>query len=307
MLPLSPSSPTVIIQLIFSFFWTGGSCYSSNNNLSWLLVPLQQSCGRRKKPEEKCRALWFMRAIWPVLIRGIYEWDANLGNGLWALLCRGSTIVAFGGDGIDVCADWKTNKTSGLNSDAKKEKKNQLCPTHIPLFANVFFSLFDINFTHFLSCCMTPVITYSWSTEYNILQSLPWAFALIPSDCCPHSGGDWSFPAAGGISASCLVQFDAETHRWECHHCVFHLHFWLKKTDAAANPRAVIYVPGLFCSGQRLWRRRGSSLLASAQSDVSLLRIVIIFNCWPYLLAPPPNVTCLPERGGSDAALHGAS
>lgn len=270
MLPLSPSSPTVIIQLIF--FPTGGSCYSSNNNLSWLLVPLQQSCG--EKPEEKCRALWFMRAIWPVLIRGIYEWDANLGNGLWALLCGGSAIVAFGGDGIDVCADWKTNKTSGLNSDVKKEKKNQLCPHTHPTPRKCFFLPFLILISHIVlllydSSHYSYSYSYSWSAEYNILQSLPLAFALIPSDCCPHSGGDWSFPAAGGISASRLVQFDAETHRWECHHCVFHLRFWLKKTDAAANPRAVIYVPGLFCSGQRLWRRRGSSLPASAQSDVS--------------------------------------
>lgn len=140
--------PPLLQQWLYNWFFfpTGGSCYSSNNNLSWLLVPLQQSCG--EKPEEKCRALWFMRAIWPVLIRGIYEWDANLGNGLWALLCGGSAIVAFGGDGIDVCADWKTNKTSGLNSDVKKEKKSTL-PPHTSHSSQMFFSsLFDINFTH---------------------------------------------------------------------------------------------------------------------------------------------------------------
>lgn len=27
---------------------------------------------------------------------------------------------SFGDDGIDVCADWKTNMTPGLNGDAKK-------------------------------------------------------------------------------------------------------------------------------------------------------------------------------------------
>lgn len=162
----------------FFFFRTGGSCYSSNNNLSWLLVPLQQSCG--EKPEEKCRALWFMRAIWPVLIRGIYEWDANLGNGLWALLCGGSTIVAFGGDGIDVCADWKTNKTSSLNSDAKKEKKNQLCPHTHPTPRKCFFFPFLILISHI------SLLLYD-SSHYVFLER--WIqHSPIPSfSICSHS------------------------------------------------------------------------------------------------------------------------
>lgn len=60
------------------------------------------------KPEEKCCVLWFMEAIWPVLIRGIYECDAEFGNGLWALL---SVNMAFREDGMGVSADWKTNMT----------------------------------------------------------------------------------------------------------------------------------------------------------------------------------------------------
>lgn len=63
------------------------------------------------KPEEKCCVLWFMEAIWPVLIRGIYECDADFGNGLWALLCDGNVNMAFGEDGIGVSADWKTTMT----------------------------------------------------------------------------------------------------------------------------------------------------------------------------------------------------
>lgn len=51
---MSPFPPRVIIQLIF--FPTSGSLYrSSNNNLSWLLVPLQQSCG-----ETRGKVLCFM-------------------------------------------------------------------------------------------------------------------------------------------------------------------------------------------------------------------------------------------------------
>ena len=46
---LSSSPPRVIIQLIF--FFTSGACYrSSNNNLSWPLVPLQHGfCETRGK------------------------------------------------------------------------------------------------------------------------------------------------------------------------------------------------------------------------------------------------------------------
>lgn len=53
MSPFPPLLQPVITQLIFfspsPSLPTSGSCYSSNNNLSWLLVPLQRSCRENQR------------------------------------------------------------------------------------------------------------------------------------------------------------------------------------------------------------------------------------------------------------------
>lgn len=64
MSPFPPLLQPVIIQLIFFFLPrtpplpTSGSCYSSNNNLSWLLVPLQQSCRENQRKSAVFYDLW---------------------------------------------------------------------------------------------------------------------------------------------------------------------------------------------------------------------------------------------------------
>lgn len=104
MSPSTPFPPTVIIQLIFFFFFlTGGSCYSSNNNLSWLLVPLEQSCGENRRKSAAFYDLWEL--FDPCLLEG-----STNGMPTWEMdyeLCSAEDARSrsFGDDGIDVCAD----------------------------------------------------------------------------------------------------------------------------------------------------------------------------------------------------------
>lgn len=61
-----PSSPPTSDYTIDFFFLptptppfpTSGSCYSSNNNLSWLLVPLQRSCRENQRKSAVFYDLW---------------------------------------------------------------------------------------------------------------------------------------------------------------------------------------------------------------------------------------------------------
>lgn len=78
MSPFTPSLPPVIIQLIFF----PPPVVPAIAAITIYLGSLFHYSRAAVKPEEKCCVLWFMEAIWPVLIRGIYECDAEFGNGL---------------------------------------------------------------------------------------------------------------------------------------------------------------------------------------------------------------------------------
>lgn len=70
MSPFPPSPPRVIIQLIFFF---PPLVPAIGAVITIYLGSLFHYSRAAVKPEEKCYVLWFMEAIWPVLIRGIYR------------------------------------------------------------------------------------------------------------------------------------------------------------------------------------------------------------------------------------------
>lgn len=103
--------PPLLHRWLYNWFFFFPPVVPAIAVITIYLGPLFHYSKPAVKPEEKCCVLWFMEAIWPVLIRGIYECDADFGNRLWALLCDGSLSVALRADGIGVSADWKTNTT----------------------------------------------------------------------------------------------------------------------------------------------------------------------------------------------------
>lgn len=100
--PISPFFSNSDYTIDF-FFLTGGSCYNSNNNLSWLLVPLEQSCGENRRKSAAFYDLWGL--FDPCLLGGstneVPTWEMDYE------LCSAEEVQprSFEDDGIDVCAD----------------------------------------------------------------------------------------------------------------------------------------------------------------------------------------------------------
>lgn len=127
-------SPLVLHQWLYNwFFFPSPPVAPATAVITIYLGSLFHYSRAAEKPEEKCCVLWFMEAIWPVLIRGIYECDAGVGNGLWALLGDGIENTAFEGkDGTGVSADWKTNMSRCEQPNAEYRLRSHVSLKPLP-------------------------------------------------------------------------------------------------------------------------------------------------------------------------------
>lgn len=188
-----------------------------------------------------------------------------------------------------------------------KKKKNQLCPHTHPTPRKCFFSLFDINFTHFSlavwlqSLCMPRALNTTFSNPflYYLLSYLQIA--------APIQGEIEVFPQREG-SVPVVWSNSIQRHTGESVIIVsFTFAFGWRRPMQRQTPGQLFMSPGCSAAVSICGDSEDPPSPHQPNPTSPLLRVVIIFNCWPYLPAPPPNVTCLPARGGSDAALHGAS
>lgn len=267
MSPFPPLLQPVIIQLIFfpshpaaPPLPTSGSCYSSNNNLSWLLVPLQQSCREKQSRSAMFYDLWrlfdlrLLEGSTDVMRPSEMDYEFCRAPG-WRRRRRSRK------DGREeVSADWKTNRLSQTSTtSAPFPRFAQAAAVWVQSESRAGDNLTcNPSYCHLstgLSCSRTEPSNGAIPSELW-LQISRWEKLIVPRfPTWSHSHPPFPSPlfsdgVAGRRRPSCSASMDSDGD--------------VSSTWASSPP-----------TGPLLWR-------------------VIIFNHWPYLLSlcvpcPPAN------------------
>lgn len=239
---------------------TSGSCYSSNNNLSWLLVPLQQSCREKQSRSAVFYDLWrlfdlrLLEGSTDVMRPSEMDYEFCRAPG-WRRRRRSRK------DGREeVSADWKTNRLSQTSTtSAPFPRFAQAAAVWVQSESRAGDNLTcNPSYCHLstgLSCSRTEPSNDAILSELW-LQISRWEKLIVPRfPTWSHSHPPFPSPlfpdgVAGRRRPSCSASMDSDGD--------------VSSTWASSPP-----------TGPLLWR-------------------VIIFNHWPYLLSlcvpcPPAN------------------